>query len=151
MWKSRQFLPAQMCLRYKRWNQYVLDQLSGARLFAQAASENSAVVLRIATTLRCGLRIPRGPSCGTSAENRVFIVRCCNPTQWHRAQIKGCWAECALCVHTHKQCALQRTYRARQASGSLQFRLSWKVKITGSTQCTSTPVLHSSVCSLNGF
>lgn len=105
---------------------------------------------QIATTLRCGLRIPRGPSCGTSAENRALIVCCCNPTQWHRAQIKGCWAECALCTHTHKAYALQRACRARQASASLWFELSQKVKITCSTLCTSIPVLLTPVCCSNG-
>lgn len=44
--------------------------------------------------------MPRGPSCGTSAENRALIVCRCNPTQWHRAQIKGCRA---ANTHTHNQ------------------------------------------------
>lgn len=127
---------------------YVLDHISGGCMFARPTSGKSAVFLRIATPLRCGLRIPRGPSCGTPVENRALIVRCCNPTQWHRAQIKGCWAECALCMLAHKQYALQRTRRARQFTlvspvmGSKD-HLQYSVTIT--------PVLLTPVCSFNGF
>lgn len=77
----------------------------------------SCSIIRIRPS--CALSMPRGPSCGTSAENRAPIVCCCNPTQWHRAQIKGCGAAPSLCRHKYKQWA---TTKARGQLG-LQFNV----------------------------
>lgn len=69
-----------------------VHDISGACQFGWAATGKSAVFLMITKRLSCALSMPRGPSCGTSAENRALIVCRCNPTQWQGAQIKGCGA-----------------------------------------------------------
>ena len=44
------------------------------------------------------LSMLRGPSCGTSVENRDSIVCCCNVTQGQKAQIKA--RRCHTTVYT---------------------------------------------------
>lgn len=56
----------------------------------------------IGIRLRCGLSMPRGPSCGTSAENRAPIVCGCNPTQWLRLKAA---VPRGLCGQKYKQWA----------------------------------------------